>query len=78
MRIECEHWLALATKQQSEPRSDLCLCWRLESERVPLVRPLHRKINETFETEASRQTSFDRRLHDIRGKKGGIPPAKAA
>ena len=33
-----------------------------------MVRPRHRKINETFETEASRQTSFDCRLDDIRRK----------
>ena len=59
---------ALATKQLSERRSYLCSCWRLESERAPLVRPRHRKINETFETETSRQMSFDCRLDDIRRK----------
>jgi hypothetical protein len=42
--------------------------WRLEPERAPLVRPRHRKIHETFETETSRQTTFDCRLDDIRRK----------
>src|ERR1700722_19874578 len=58
----------VTTKQLSERRSFLCSCWRLEPERAPLVRPRHRKINETFETETSRQTSFDCRLDDIRRK----------
>jgi hypothetical protein len=45
---------ALARRQTSKGGSSLRLRRRLESERAPLVRPRHRKINETFETETSR------------------------
>ena len=41
---------------------------RLEFERPPLVWPGHRKVDETLETEAARQASFDRRLDDVGGK----------
>ena len=41
---------------------------RRESECAPLVRPGHRQINETLETEASRQASLDRGLDDVRGQ----------
>src|SRR5271155_640125 len=39
---------------------------RLESERAPLIRPDHRQVDETLETEAARLTSFDCRLDDLR------------
>jgi hypothetical protein len=35
------------------------LRWRLESERAPLIRPGHRQVDETLETKAARQASFD-------------------
>jgi hypothetical protein len=38
---------------------------RLEPESPPLVWPGHRKINETLETVAARQASFDRGLDDV-------------
>src|SRR5271165_6338424 len=38
---------------------------RLESKRSPLVGPRQRKINETLETVAARQASFNCRLNDI-------------
>ena len=44
----------------------LRLRWRLESERAPLIRPCHRQIDETLETKAARQASFDCRLDDLR------------
>src|SRR5208282_4872402 len=36
-----------------------------QSKRSPLVGPRQRKINETLETVAARQASFDCRLNDI-------------
>ena len=38
---------------------------RLEFERPPLRGPGHRKINQTLETEAARQVSFDGRFDDV-------------
>jgi hypothetical protein len=46
--------------------TDRSLRRRLESERAPLVRPGHGKINETFETKPARQASFDCGLDDLR------------
>jgi len=37
---------------------------RLESERAPLIRPGHRQVDETLETKAARQASFDCRRAD--------------
>src|SRR3984885_4184842 len=42
------------------------LRWGLESERAPLIRPGHRRGDETLETKAARQASFDCRLDDLR------------
>src|ERR1700722_7100045 len=44
----------------------LRLRWRLESERAPLIRPSHRQVDETLETKATRQASFNCRLDDLR------------
>jgi hypothetical protein len=46
----------------------LRLRWRLESERAPLIRPGHRQIDESLETKATRQASFDCRLDDVGGE----------
>jgi hypothetical protein len=42
--------------------------WRLKPERLPLVWPSHRKIDEAFETVATRQASLNRGLDDVRGE----------
>jgi hypothetical protein len=42
------------------------LRWGLESERAPLIRPGHRQVDETLETKAARQASFNCHLDDLR------------
>jgi choline dehydrogenase-like flavoprotein len=37
---------------------------------VPLIRPSHRQVDETLETEAARQAIFDCRLDDLRREPG--------
>lgn len=50
--------------------SYLCTRPRLEFERPPLRGPGHRKVDNTFEAEASRQASFDRGLDDVGSEEG--------
>jgi hypothetical protein len=54
----------------------LRLRWHLESERAPLIQPGHWQVDETLETIAARQASFDCRLDDLRreeSKRQGHP-----
>src|SRR5580693_3627733 len=60
----------LAGRQTSRGHRSLRLRRRLESERAPLVRPGHGKINETFEAETAWQTSFDCGLDDVGREEG--------
>jgi hypothetical protein len=62
-------WISLSRKDKraSADRS-LRLRRRLESERAPLIRPGHRQVDETLETKAARQASFDCRLDDVGGE----------
>jgi hypothetical protein len=57
-----------ARRNQPRARADrsLRLRGRLESERPPLIRPGHRQVDETLETKAAWQASFDCRLDDLR------------
>jgi hypothetical protein len=59
------------SREDKRARADrsLRLRRRLESERAPLIRPGHRQVDETLETKAARQASFDCRLDD--GLPGG-------
>jgi hypothetical protein len=56
----------LAERQTSKGDRSLRLRRRLESERPPLIRPGHRQVDETLETKAAWQASFDCRLDDLR------------
>jgi DNA methylase len=52
------------TNEQERIRS-LRLRRRLEFERAPLIRPGHRQVDETLETKAARQASFDCCFHEL-------------
>jgi hypothetical protein len=62
-------WIS-PSREGKRARADrsLRLRRRLESERPPLIRPGYWQVDETPETKAARQASFDCRLDDHRGK----------
>ena len=60
-------WISSSPENQ-RARVDRCYACAgsLESEAAPLIRPGHRQVDETLETKAARQASFDCRLDDLR------------
>jgi hypothetical protein len=66
--MECERWSSALDKTTLRTQLVLMLVPAPGPERAPLVRPRHRKINETFGPETAWQASFDCGLDDVEGE----------